>query len=243
MPGPPPHFPFFRLPTEIRNMIYRLLMVHPTNLTGSPLQVTTLSSQLLRTCRAMYREGLHFLYGENTWNVIIYTTRVTGVATQSVLRKRYPLNNSPRPSYTHVRRVHVIIRHILEDQYGWITFKWSIGYAVEALSQFQNLSMMRLEYQLPRGRDTGVWDCDYWQPWDRETYRELDGFQRELGEGKTFDDFLMVRIGTCARNVKRVEFGEGPSPECAEFLRKKWQGDEPRDYEEGPDEPDPRYFF
>ncbi|KAM7202958.1 hypothetical protein V8F20_004205 [Naviculisporaceae sp. PSN 640] len=57
---------WFRFPANVRNRIYRLLLTR-----DEPIEqgrwVRDLSAQLLRTCRAVYKEGMPILYGENTF--------------------------------------------------------------------------------------------------------------------------------------------------------------------------------
>ncbi|KAK4451261.1 hypothetical protein QBC34DRAFT_424111 [Podospora aff. communis PSN243] len=75
-------FEFLQLPGEIRNRIYRLLLVQSDPIEnflihnpfppyiGSPH--VNLCGQLLRTCREIHSEATSILYGENTWSFTIY---------------------------------------------------------------------------------------------------------------------------------------------------------------------------
>ncbi|KAK0719325.1 hypothetical protein B0H67DRAFT_551711 [Lasiosphaeris hirsuta] len=61
---------FLRFPPEIRNRIYRLLLVRNGVIRARAIGAA-LSSQLLYTCRQVLSEAHPILYGENTWELVI----------------------------------------------------------------------------------------------------------------------------------------------------------------------------
>lgn len=66
-------FPFLRMPLELRNMVYRLLVVSPHRIhldcflptQGRCLHRLVICTPLLRVCRQISTEALNVLYGEN----------------------------------------------------------------------------------------------------------------------------------------------------------------------------------
>lgn len=59
--------PFLRLPTELRNRIYELLLISPDppQLPGGRKNYFSSSPQILCTCRQICVEATGILYGEN----------------------------------------------------------------------------------------------------------------------------------------------------------------------------------
>lgn len=80
---------FLSLPPEVRNIIYRLLLVRQGAVdkrgrTFWSASKPQLSTQLLRTCRRIHHEAITILYGENTFKITISD------ASHSCTRLRYP---------------------------------------------------------------------------------------------------------------------------------------------------------
>ena len=100
--------PFFdKLPVEIRNEIYRLLLVNPalgrTELHLVDLQEVKyeLAVQILYTCKQTYEEGSRILYSDNTFSFACleaghYSQRPCGEPICPLLR--YPSTSSPIPA-------------------------------------------------------------------------------------------------------------------------------------------------
>jgi hypothetical protein len=71
-------FPFLRMPTELRNMVYRMLLVsrhriHVECLTKNFCKHRlAISTNILRVCRQIIAEALNVLYGENNFVTIVY---------------------------------------------------------------------------------------------------------------------------------------------------------------------------
>ena len=82
--APPPQF--LRLPQEIRDQVYRYLLIdyepinldpkHSIILDAKPFtfkcSTSRLSSQILSSCRHIHGESYNVLYGENTFTLPIY---------------------------------------------------------------------------------------------------------------------------------------------------------------------------
>ncbi|SLM33677.1 hypothetical protein LPUS_00809 [Lasallia pustulata] len=80
-------FPFLSLPAELRNVIYRHLLVGGPDTTAPP------HAQILRTCKQVNHEATDILYAENTFNLY--------VDFQKVLVYKFPLffTDTPIISY------------------------------------------------------------------------------------------------------------------------------------------------
>ncbi|KAI0383281.1 hypothetical protein F5Y04DRAFT_250989 [Hypomontagnella monticulosa] len=65
------HFRFLYLPTEVRLMVYRLLLCHEGKIPFSISFPVRLSPAILRTCRQTLNEARPILYGENVWHMRI----------------------------------------------------------------------------------------------------------------------------------------------------------------------------
>ena len=98
---------FDKLPREIRDMIYELLLVNPHSgvhfrairkhqrlAYNDPFPKIDLNTAILRTCKKAYAEGLPLLYERNVFTYVSYTNlyRAT-IASDNPLKIRLAVSN------------------------------------------------------------------------------------------------------------------------------------------------------
>ncbi|KAI0120584.1 hypothetical protein BJ170DRAFT_600526 [Xylariales sp. AK1849] len=108
---------FAKLLTEIRDKIFRHLLIHHTDIRVLrgwsllfPRSRPNLQAGLLNICRVFYREGVRILYGENTFVYLIRDPSEASYDTGLIVRHVYDSDQIPINKYGHlIRNIKIII--------------------------------------------------------------------------------------------------------------------------------------
>jgi hypothetical protein len=121
--------PFFKLPAELRLMVYRAVLVHEKPLCLRPYYLTPIDTSLLCANKAIHREAKHVFYQENVFTM----TDLDGEETTGKLQHARPL----------VREVviHLKMYRIDTDEFSLFT---------KALRHFRNLKIFKVVHHSSR---------------------------------------------------------------------------------------------
>ncbi|KAK6071801.1 hypothetical protein SCUP234_09516 [Seiridium cupressi] len=108
---------FTKVPTEVRDMIFRHLLVHHRDIRVLrgwslvfPRSRPNLEANVLRVCRVFYRQGLRILYGENTFVYLVRDPSSWRTDTDIVVKHVYDRGHVPIDKHKHmIRRIKVIV--------------------------------------------------------------------------------------------------------------------------------------
>ncbi|KAK0624137.1 hypothetical protein B0T14DRAFT_495478 [Immersiella caudata] len=176
---------FLSLPSEIRNIIYRLLFRHPRVIFPEDEGVNDwyeLTSQLLYTNRQIYTEGISILYGENTFHIGIenilgpFSSRFWGDEGLSGRR-------GGKAALLYLRRFHLEV--LYTDEYRLDTIRDGIRNVVKRLQALPVFDYLGLECD-PNARDYRRWqrkDGEGSSQQLAEMYVKLEEDVMALGEG------------------------------------------------------------
>jgi len=213
----------FKLPAEIRNLIYRELFVAEGSLIKVDLKLywlvpygngsCKLSSQFLRVCRQVYQEGRAVLWGCNTWEIRVnypYTGHDFDLPTIDIKARRFE-------SFTCrklMRNVHIVL---LTEGWNWAC---DVREPLQTLSTFfrslDKIHELHLElvasYDAADGIPSGA--------------VAVEGYG---GRGPLDITRHIKSITTWIGDVRKVTHARvtGLPPQVTEFLTTKWKSSDP----------------
>lgn len=108
---------FAKLPTEIRDMAFRNLLLHHKEIRVLcgwsllfPRSRPNLETGLLRVCRVFYRQGVRILYGENSFVYLNRDPAAWRPDTEIVVKHVYDRDHVPIDKYGHmIRRIKIVV--------------------------------------------------------------------------------------------------------------------------------------
>lgn len=240
--------PLLNCPGEIRNMIYRLVLVKPHGATiepdGAPgsarcsSRVSSrrvgLASQILRTCRHIHNEALPILYGENMWEISIRRRPQAEI--------RYPRALPITPQHnlskyrSHFRQVRISIEYLprLSVQF-WASFlsadyeclREMVQRISTVLEPFSGIRV--LSVQLQQSPDTD-WMYTYALLASSPVPAGTSSSAPALASRKEEDAVAIARdmeVWLLLRKIKRVEVGgECVTEAAAQRLKQTLEGSE-----------------
>ncbi|KAK5654468.1 hypothetical protein OQA88_7096 [Cercophora sp. LCS_1] len=229
---------FLSFPAEIRNKIYKLLLVRGEIIEATYRRLSiSLSSQLLQTCRQIHTEGLSVLYGENTWEIRFYdrpdlTASCYPVGIRGAFDDRESTGWGPQYSQLwsaahkqrvldHIRKLELVINY--DDRQEVAQLRPDLRLFARQLKKVPQLNYLRLRCS------SHLYPQRYYQ------HIRVDG-SPVRGRGRVeVVKILRTWLGFL-RDVKEVHVdinldGHGILEDEAKMLKKLYQSSEP---EEGP---------
>ena len=227
--APSTQFPFLKLPPEIRNMIYRILLCHngPIGSVNLVKDHIGLHPKVLRMCHQVLSEARIILYRQNVFRILIHDemeTRADFLAlndrfiAQSVLEAKTRLGTRFQEMRrfeisvlagmgSNIRRIKAAVRSVTEvlrglDQLDYLHLKFPVS---ESYPQSPNLN---LSAQSRLTDYLHLYSPPY--PFASLHFRSLEGF-------------------AALRNVGTVVL-DGIDPEYGQYLTKTMTGCSPLDY-------------
>jgi len=202
---------FLSLSAEVRNMIYRLVLCHPSpaGLQGR----LDWGAQLLRTCRQIHAEALPILYGENIFEIEIYNTwgpHFGNVHYPAVLEDRR-CSGTASTAQQHLQRFSITVRYT--EYHKLEPMRNEVRRLVRRLQQLPIAAIDFLELKCHLDCDNENNEINWRDPcWDDY---DVDGSADEcVGVLRTW----LSRL----RNVKEAVI-VGMEGKDAEVLKARWQ--------------------
>lgn len=229
-------FPFLRLPAELRNAIYRLVFLSPTDKkiegeftfedTIEVQRSAELTGQFLSTCRQVYLEGRTILYGENTFSLLVISNHLIarqGWMSYGNINVKPKIDNPNGHAFKAMRRVHVVVDG---EQWRFILSRRAIrafGNFVESLSAVQEL---RLHFE------EATFDIDPRHQIDQTIRDQMGSYllRYHLRNGFHVDSTPHINVITewlgHLRNIPHAEV-TGMPEDCGNKLAAKWMSSDP----------------
>lgn len=229
---------FLSLPPEIRNLLYRRLLVQKETLKNHRAK---LNPQVLATCRQIFREARGILYGENTWELKV--SNVQDPASGTTCSYPPPLHPPPSwhlgsPGYRRqpsrsraklMRRFCLTVDHDDNADAGSCRLTQErLERVCDALERVRRIEYLRLDVKCSGVHiDKCTWEkeeSDYQNvPFTERQRRGFGGRQEMVA-------ILQTWLGGCFRKIKTVEI-VGLSEQCVSTLKGSLMGKDPLDLE------------